>query len=141
MSEPVSVEQQKISGDLTMDHLVCDKLVFDRYGFRTNEEAPKLNLAFRTEKDHDGSYRVSLQVIARKESEYTATVRITGYFSVDEDNPHKDTLLHQNTIAILLPFARSQMTLLTTQPETTPVLLPVINVKKLIEQSKKEASE
>ena len=60
---------------------------------------------------------------------------MTGYFSIAEDNPQKDVLLQKNAIAIIFPYARSQMTLLTSQPETIPAVVPVVNINQLVDQS------
>ncbi len=39
--------------------------------------------------------------------------------------------INKNTIAIMFPFIRSQVTLLTSQPNMCPVILPTINTSNL----------
>ena len=40
--------------------------------------------------------------------------------------------LKPNAVAIMFPFLRSQISLLTTQPDMIPVVLPAININKLL---------
>ena len=63
---------------------------------------------------------------------------MTGYCQVDPETQGLDVLLNENVPAILLPYIRAQLTLLTSQPETMPAILPVINVHDLIQQAKDE---
>ena len=42
----------------------------------------------------------------------------------------KDALVRKNTIAIMIPYMRSQLSLLTTQPGVDCVMLPIINVNQ-----------
>jgi len=72
---------------------------------------------------------------AIKKREYEAVVTITGYCEIDENTPYKDKILSENTVAILFPYVRAQMTLLTAQPETEPLVIPAVNVNALIKQA------
>ena len=54
---------------------------------------------------------------------------------VCEDALMKERLKKNNTISILFPYIRSEVTLLTSQPEMTPVIIPPININKLIDES------
>ena len=135
MTKNSNNEDSSVHSKLKLNHLVSDELTFKRKGFRTDSESDSFRVAYSVEEDSDSEYRCSLSFNVTREDEFDATVRITGYFSIDENDPMKDALLSQNAVAILFPYARSQMTILTSQPETTPVVLPVINVQKMIEQS------
>ena len=42
----------------------------------------------------------------------------------------EENIVKTNTVAIMFPFIRSQVTLLTTQPGMTPIVLPPINTTK-----------
>ena len=42
----------------------------------------------------------------------------------------EENIIKNNTVAIMFPFIRSQVTLLTTQPGMTPIVLPPINTTK-----------
>lgn len=40
-----------------------------------------------------------------------------------------------NAISIMFPFIRSQVTLLTSQPNMAPIVIPPVNINKLLEQN------
>lgn len=127
-------QSEKVESVLHMSHLVCDELTFERFGFRGSVET-RYNFSRGIEKDGEGAYRVMLAIEADRDDEFKAKVQMTGYFSISEDNPQKDILLEKNAIAIIFPYARSQMTLLTSQPETVPVIVPVVNINNLFEEN------
>ena len=82
----------------------------------------------------DGHYRVKLQVIAKKQDSYSVKVAISGFCSVDNTLPYSKELIKKNTVAILFPYVRSELTLITAQPGIEPLVLPAINVNGLIDQ-------
>lgn len=127
-------DQERVGSVLTMLHLVCDELSFIREGFSQSAQDTNISFSYEVQKDADGEYRACLMVSAKREQEYTATVKITGYFSISEEEPQKDILLRKNAFAIIFPFARSQMTLLTTQPETTPIIIPIVSIEKIAKE-------
>lgn len=59
---------------------------------------------------------LSVSIVAKACFEYEA-----DDYSMEED------IVKSNTVAIMFPFVRSQVTLLTTQPGMTPLVLPPIN--------------
>lgn len=69
---------------------------------------------------------------ATREGEFKAKVQISGYWSIEESDSHKNQLLQENALAILFPYVRSQMTLLTAQPETEPIVWPAMNINKMM---------
>lgn len=72
--------------------------------------------------------------------EYEAFVQISGFFTIDENEPNKEQLINENAVAVLYPYARSEMTLLTAQPETEPIVLPVMNIVEMIKASTSKRS-
>ena len=80
----------------------------------------------------DGSYIVVLTLIVKKEkNDLNVKVVASARFSIDsEDVDVIRTLMNTNTVAIMFPFIRSQVSLLTTQPGMTPIVLPPINTAK-----------
>ena len=43
-------------------------------------------------------------------------------------------LINKNAVAILMPYLRSELTLLTAQPDTDSVVLPPFNINKMLEK-------
>lgn len=50
-----------------------------------------------------------------------------------EDKMLQD-LINKNAVAILMPYLRSELTLLTAQPDTDSVILPPFNINKMLEK-------
>lgn len=43
-------------------------------------------------------------------------------------------MITKNTVAILMPYLRSELTLLTAQPEMESVVFPPFNINKMLEE-------
>lgn len=126
-----------IASSLTMEHIVFDKVSFARKGFKTKNDS-EISLRFQVSINHTDNQdvnRVTLQVCATAEDEYDAEVQITGYCSIPSDCPNKQYLLENNAVAILFPYVRSELTLITAQPETSPIVLPAMNINAMIEKA------
>lgn len=126
---------------LSLDKLVFDKLEFKRIGMR-NESEIKFNLqAVINKKQNEEIYRVTLILIGNKEKEYTLEISLSGYFSFDEkgelDEEFKRTLINQNAVAIIMPYLRSQVSLMTAQPEVDCVVLPPFNIAGMMSGDEK----
>lgn len=67
---------------------------------------------------------------------FEMSISLEGKFNIVCENAlMKERLKKNNTISILFPYIRSEVTLLTSQPEMTPVIIPPININKLIDES------
>ncbi|EHL10649.1 hypothetical protein HMPREF9629_00864 [Peptoanaerobacter stomatis] len=129
----------KVQSVLALDELVFDEIEFKRLDFKNDNE---LQLSFGAKisenKEDKNKYVTTVEIKGKKEKEYTFAVRLSGYFSVNGDNIDNDKkrhLLESNSIAILMPYLRSQISTLTAQPNMDCVVLPVFNVSELLKQS------
>ena len=132
------MNQNEIISVLKMDKIVFDKIEFNRFGFK-NEN--KINMELTTsigKNEGENTYKVSLILKGNKKDEYNLSVILTGYFSFnlksDMDITIKDTLISKNAVAILLPYMRSEVSLLTAQPDVDVVNLPIFNVNNMLEK-------
>lgn len=141
MSNISTIDGKSLMSELKIPHVVFDEISFKRTGFKNNKSTAKLSFQSSIAKTSDGHYRVSLQANVIKADEYIANVQVTGFCEIDEKCSIKDTLLEQNAVAILFPYIRSELTLITSQPETDPVVLPVININAMLREAKKSAEE
>lgn len=129
-------KDSSISSVLTLEHVVFDEITFKRLGFHTKKEkTAQLGFGKRVEKIGEGEYRVSLSITAIRKNEYEAVVSISGYCNISEDVPFKDRILNENAIAILFPYVRAELTLLTAQPETETLTIPVVNINAMFKQT------
>lgn len=133
-------EGNGILSTLKLSHCVFDELKFVRKGFLAQSDPHEDQFQFsrRISKDNDGAYRVSLAVQVQRESEFDLSIAITGYFEIGEDDPNKGILLEKNAVAILFPFLRAELTLLTAQPEMIPVVMPAVNIAAMFDNAKHE---
>lgn len=136
-------QNQNYESVLHMDHLVFDELSFTRINFGSvNSKTDfqfKVGIAKKNQSENVSadninreSYRVTLRVKAIRKDEFEARVRLSGFFSIDKNTENKDLLLRQNGVAILFPYVRSAFTLLTTQPETQPIMMPIMNIAEMM---------
>lgn len=49
-----------------------------------------------------------------------------------KNNIERGIVVTKNTVAILFPYLRSQVTLMTAQPNIEPVVIPAININALL---------
>lgn len=132
-------KDSSISSVLQLKHVVFDEITFKRLGFQNKKEKnARLDFGKHVEKIDEGEYRVSLSIKAVREKEYEATVTISGYCGISEDVPFKDRILNENAIAILFPYVRAELTLLTAQPETETLMIPVVNINAMFKQAETE---
>lgn len=129
-------KENSISSVLKMERMVFDKIEFNRLGFKNDNEI-EFEFQSGVSQGQDGNiYKVNLVVKGNKKDEFIMEISITGFFSFDVhdkiEESLKNNLLTKNAIAILMPYLRSEVTLLTAQPEVECVVLPVFNINNMI---------
>ena len=130
--------QSKILSSLQLQKMVFDKIEFNRTGFK-NENNPKFNIEsnFMQSTDDHNLFKVELVMKCLKEDEYNFEIKLVGYFSFSSDGEldegDKDILISRNSVAILMPYMRSQISLLTAQPEMDCIVLPPFNINEMID--------
>lgn len=119
---------------LNLQKLVFDRIEFDRKGFKNDHEL-KFELQVEIGLNEDGIYKVRLVLNGTKQDEYNIVIGISGFFRIKgqvEDKTMRD-LITKNAVAIMMPYLRSELTLLTAQPNTESVVLPPFNINKMFE--------
>lgn len=126
-----------IKSNLALERLVFDKIEFTRKGFKNDNEF-KCSLQVKVGEGREHLYRVNLILSGEKENEYIVKISLSGYFRLTDEDDLDDglakTLISKNSVAIMMPYIRSQLTLLTAQPETESVVLPPFNINKIFEE-------
>lgn len=69
---------------------------------------------------------------------FSAEVVITGVFQIDSMNENNKILMSENSVAILFPYLRSTLSMLTMNANINPLILPTINIVELLKQYDKE---
>ena len=83
----------------------------------------------------DDKYKVqlifSLNATDENPLPFNMEVAMTGGFTIvmdSENDELKETLLHENTVAIMFPFLRTLIATLTTAANIQPLILPIISL-------------
>lgn len=130
-------QQETSESILKIRHFVFDNIKFQRKGFKSEGgELSPAQVGVAIKKTEANQYAVSLSVSVDKENEYEAAVTIVGFCEIDDETPDLQDLLNINAPSILFPYARAELTLITAQPETDPVVLPVVNFQAMYENKK-----
>ena len=116
--------------------LKLKRIYFKELNF-SREDVEKSNIDVEVEKNQstDNEYEITLNLsIANSEEKYTVNVSIVGVFEFSEnaDEVTKNIIIEKNIISILFPYVRSQVTLLTSQPDIKPMIIPPLNINNLI---------
>ena len=117
-------------------------LYFSSFSFHQKKDktgAMPLKINYNIEHQQNGNDNSLYQVIITtticdEEEKIKLEVVATGIFKIMDmtiDDHLKDSLIKLNTVAIMFPYIRSQISILTTQPGLMPIQIPIIDVNKL----------
>lgn len=125
---------KKMESDLKMENFYFKECMVDRKS-SIEKGGLILNLRKNIEKIANDSYSVELTLTICKEKNdlNVKVVAIANFSMQDDDAELVKSVMNTNTVAIMFPFIRSQVSLLTTQPGMTPIILPPINTTKFNE--------
>lgn len=130
--------EKNVNSILSLDRLVFDKIEFKRMGRKNENEIEFEIKIIISQKQNEDIYKVTLALNGIKEKEYSLAIELSGFFSFDEKEPldeeFKKTMINQNAVAIIMPYMRSQVSLITAQPEVDCVVLPPFNIVKMMSE-------
>ncbi len=123
---------------LKLTDLHYNKILFEANKQTDNENSCKLSRKITEITDDDFNIELAFELITES---FFININLEASFNIKCDNEvMKDRLIKNNTVAILFPYIRSEVTLITAQPGIEPIVIPPININKLIEDSEKENS-
>ncbi len=125
-----------VLSELHMDKLLFEKIEFKRQGLASDKELQIKIQSQIAQKDEEDIYKITLTIIGSKPEEYSFEVVLAGIFSFDSeiDPELRKTLIEKNAVAIMMPYMRSQVSLLTAQPGVECVILPPFNINLLLDK-------
>lgn len=133
---------KNIISSLSMDKLIFDIINFERTGLKNSSSEFEMNLEVIIGINNKiDSYKVTLKMLGTKENEYKLNISVSGYFSINSesepiDDKLKKDLIEKNAVAIMMPYLRSQISLITAQPDVDCVVLPPLNINNMIPTDK-----
>lgn len=130
--------KQDIKSVLKLEKLVFDKLLFERKGFLSKSDFQFALESKISQRENEDVYKVTLILRGTKNDEYAMEISLSGFFAFSSDASlsasAKKELISKNTVAILMPYLRSEVSILTAQPETECVVLPPFNINNLMSE-------
>lgn len=130
--------KQTVQSILHLDEIMFDKIEFKRLGISSDNELELKLQSNIAQKQDTEIYRVTLTLIGTKPEEYLFEITLTGFFIITDESISddlKNALITKNAPAILMPYLRSEASLLTAQPGIECVVLPVFNISKMMEDN------
>lgn len=127
------VSFNKIKSPLRMKDLHFEDIVFKSYEVRENRG--KLQGEFGVEKklsrNNQSIMKLALTCRVFVNKIFDLNLRLIAEFSVEEGNVEK---FLPAAVAIMFPYMRSQVSLMTAQPNLKPVMLPPFNINSLLKE-------
>ncbi len=123
---------------LQLQDLSFERLEFKRQGPK-NDNNIEYRLSVQIGNDNDtGIYKTILSLKANKNDEYEIEISIQGIFSFSSSSEEisesmKKDLIQKNSVAIMMPYVRSQLTLLSSQPGVDPIVMPPLNINAMLD--------
>ena len=138
--------EMKNKSDLIIKDLFISHFNFDNKERKIGQN--KFNVEYDLNFDLDENLKQNTvkihTVLQTEEKNMHLELEIIGIFQLNDNDLSDDIkkeLLTKNTVAIMMPYVRNEITLLTSQPGMMPIILPIIDVNKLVNNhSKKEKS-
>lgn len=101
------------------------------------EYTTSLNINYSINQNDTSKIKIVIDTnIKTKDENICVNLQTVGIFDIDKDDMEiemYEQIIKGNTVAIMFPYIRSQISLITTQPGIAPIMIPPINVNALIE--------
>ena len=122
---------------LRLEKVVVEDISFKRFNTEATkiEKDAEVSFSKQLNQMEKSLYKVTVSVGINSNSVCNMNITMSGFFRLEESTLGK-RLLQTNAVAILFPYVRSQLTLLTSQPGFDPVILPVMNINALFANEK-----
>ncbi len=131
--------------------LMMKDLYFSKFSYENlrDMEASQIDVRhdvkYMSKKENENIIKVIVNTnIKNKKETIKLELETVGEFEInpaDLDSVTKKFIMTKNTLAIMFPFIRSEISILTTQPGVMPILLQPINLNSLTETDIKICEE
>lgn len=133
---------QEIQNDYISEFRLKNIRITNMIFHHEKDEISKLKFDFAPTFHKDKEIKVELfGKVSDEQGDFNLEVTLEAIFEckfagIPEDV--KETLIKKNTLAIMFPYMRSQITLMTSQPNMQPIVLPAINISAFIDSQVKQ---
>lgn len=124
---------------LQLEKIIVEDLSFKRFSSEITKIPNNSEISFSKQLNQidENLYKVTVSVCINSNDLSSINITMSGFFKLQEESALGKRLLTTNAIAILFPYIRSQLTLLTSQPGFDPVVLPIMNINALFTDENK----
>lgn len=127
---------------LQMDNIFCNEIRVNRSVNHVISDSLKMQIHKNIKYEDDfKKSMVTLKIkIFDENGSINVEVSMVGIFKFEQpiDTAFAKSIMAKNTVAIMFPYLRSQVSLVTTQPDMSPIVIPAININALIESQETE---
>lgn len=122
--------------------LIAKKIFVEKMNFQRNQIASGVirltqsSIGKNIDKLDEKEYKCSLTLkMSDEEETVDLEIVISGIFEFESglNADQKEIIITKNTMSILFPYLRAQVTLMTAQPDIEPVVIPAININALLQ--------
>lgn len=122
--------------------LIAKKIFVEKMNFQRNQIASGVirltqsSIGKNIDKLDEKEYKCSLKLkMSDEEETVDLEIVISGIFEFQSElnADQKEIIITKNTMSILFPYLRAQVTLMTAQPDIEPVVIPAININALLQ--------
>ena len=118
---------------LRLDNLYIDHIDFNSTGkVSPSDIDPSMQMEVNITGLSHTSFSAKIVLHIECEDFYKLNLSTTGIFSIESGITEENLFYQDNAVAIMFPYLRSQITLLTTQPNMKPIVLPPINIHAML---------
>ncbi|MGM9517294.1 protein-export chaperone SecB [Acidaminococcus timonensis] len=125
----MELQKEQISS-LQMHNLHFEAIHFTASGNQPSQPT-KMTVAFNVNKKIEDRNRMNVELECNIDIPEIASVQVKLAAEFKTDDMPVEKML-KNALAIMFPYLRSQVTLITTQPNFKPIILPVVNINQLV---------
>jgi len=115
--------------------LTLKNLYFEKINFERDIDLPsEIKTRFETEyKENGNEIEVKLICSVKTDTKVSLNVSLVGIFENGEQNEElREEINKINTVSIMFPYLRSELSLITAQPNFLTIDLPVFNINELL---------
>lgn len=127
----MEIAEKSIHSVLKMKNLYFEKILFERDGELPKEIKTAFGVELLNEKDVEFEVKLKCNVTGG-EKQLIEIILVGEFENKEEDLQLREEVNKINTISIMFPYLRAELSLLTAQPNFPTLNLPPININALL---------
>lgn len=125
-----------VKSTLALKNLYFESENFRATGLKNTTEEAQVGFGILPLEVNGKDFCVKLECRAEVASSFKLQIIIVGEFVVEDEQMIER--LMPNAVAILFPYLRSEVSLITTKPNVAPIVLPPVNINALLSRRKQD---